>query len=766
MFGAALGFLGGNLVVQQSAELPSLLWGLGLLPAALLAWRYSRALPLVFFLAGLCWTTLCAEWQLDQSLAPSLEGVDLEVVGRVTDIPRTTERGVRFEFLVDTARHDGRAVAVPRRIVLSTFDHALTPRAGQRWRLTVRLKRPHGFQNPGGFDYEAHLFAQGIRAVGYVRGFPLAERAEDDGAARGGLDRFREDLSRQIATLLAGNPFTGILTAFANGDESRIDTLQWDVLRRTGTIHLIAISGMNIGLVAGIAFLLLRRLWPDTGRLALRWPAPRVAALGALASGAGYAALAGFAIPTQRALVMLAAALAGNLCLRQVAPARLLALALLAVLGYDPMATLAAGFWLSFLAVALILFALSGRPMGHGWRAYLRALGHTQWAVGIGLAPILILLFQQISLLAAPANLLAVPVIELLVIPLTLLAVLALGLGIDTLAGALLAAAAAVVLPLWSALEWLAEYSGSLWSRPWPPAWVLCCAAIGVGLLLAPRGWPGRWVGIVWCLPLLGRPAPQPAHGEFWLTQLDVGQGLAVVVRTAGHTLVYDTGARFSERFDAGRAVLVPFLRYHGIAHIDRLVLSHGDQDHVGGADALRAEIPVGQLWGHAQPQWPSAQPCAAPGVWVWDGVEFHWLHPPRDESWRGNDGSCVLSVRAAGGRALLTGDIGRHAESRLLRADREALAADVLLAPHHGSRSSSHAEFIAAVDPAWVLFSAGYRNRYRHPHPTVVQRYADRGAQSLESARHGAVTLRVETHGLSVETYRERYRRYWHTRP
>jgi len=759
---SALAFLAGILWVQQLDTLPDLHWGWLLLPALALA-RYRRvALPVVFLVAGALWVSLRAGWVLDEQLPAELEGRDLRLDGHVADLPVTRERGTRFVLDVIAARDDDAPVTVPHRVQLSTYDPGFRPQAGQRLRLTARLKRPHGFRNPGGFDYEAHLFQQRLRAFGYVRAHPPPERVEQDATAYP-LARLRARVSRDIAERLPDNRYAGMITAFANGDRSGIDSAQWEALRRTGTTHLIAISGMHIGLVAGAVFLVARRLWALAGRAPLWLPAPQAAALIALLAGAGYAALAGFAIPTQRALVMLAAGLSAGILLRQVATGQLLALALLAVLIFDPLSVMAGGFWLSFLAVAAILYVVHGVGRARGLRQYGRELVRVQWAVTIGLLPVLIVLFQQVSLAAPLANLLAIPVIGMATIPATLLGVAVEMTGLAVLAGGLFQFAAWSLDLLWRPLEALAGVDGVMWSAAQPPAWALPCAALGVALLLAPRGWPGRWLGAIWLLPLLAVRPAGPAPGELWLTLLDVGQGLAVVARTAGHTLVYDTGARFSPSFDAGSAVLVPYLRYHGIGRVDTLVVSHGDNDHLGGAAALRAALPVGRMLTSVPEQLPGAAPCQAPDGWRWDGVEFRLLHPPLPGP--GNDSSCVLKIESAAGGVLLPGDIGVAAERALVARHGDALAASVLVAPHHGSKTSSSPELLAAVAPQAVLIPAGYRNPYGHPHPSVVTRYAEAGIDQYDSARHGALALRWAGGAPRVEAWRERARRYWHAR-
>jgi competence protein ComEC len=766
----ALALLAGILFIQMLPDLPPLIWALLLLPFGGLAWRWPQwFLPIVFLVAGACWAIYRADLILSESLAPSLEGVDLVVEGHVADLPSPTERGQRFVFLIDRAWQAGQSVTVPQQVLLSRYGAHPMPVVGDVWRLTVRLKRPHGFRNPGGFDYEAYLFQQRLRATGYVRESPpprrlsgLTDSQAPLPAVR--LNRIRQQLSDRIRVLLPDQRFTAMISAFANGDDDSIPDDQWDVLNRTGTSHLVAISGMNIGWVAGLVYLIAFRLWAVLGRVSLRWPAPMVAAWCALLAGAGYAALAGFAIPTQRALVMLVAGMAAVLLGRRVAPSVMLALALLAVLVFDPLSVLAPGFWLSFAAVAVILYAVS-RQSDRPWREMIVAWGKLQWAIALGMLPLLLLLFQQVSVSGPVANLIAIPVIEIIVIPATLLGVVASTILPDSVAAWPFLLADQTLTWLWPWLETLARLPITLWSQHAPPLWAVFAALVGAALLLAPRGWPARWLGILWLLPMvLLRPAA-PMAGAAWLTLLDVGQGLAVVVRTATHTLVYDTGARYSARFDAGSAVILPYLRHEGLRRVSTLIISHGDNDHIGGSSALLARLPVDRILSSVPERLPAAESCQNGQSWMWDDVRFEILHPTNGGKLRGNDRSCVLRIETRSGQALLPGDISARAERFLGREQPQRLAATVLVAPHHGSRSSSTEIFIDRVNPKLVLMPVGYRNRYRHPHPDVLARYHERGTEVMDSPSAGAIQVRFDPAGWRVDRDRDLRRRYWHRR-
>jgi len=762
--------LSGILLVQQQPVLPALDWAWLLLPIGFLALRWPRAaLPLLFFLAGMVWVSFRAGLVLNQSLPPELEGRDLVVTGRIADLPSPTERGLRFRFEIEESLLDGDRVNVPSRVQLHWGGTVPALTAGDQWQFTVRLRQSHGFQNPGSFDREGYLFQQRVRATGYVREREFRNKLSSlpddwrEGLYPGyRLHRFRQTLSARIQEQLPGNPFAFMVTAFANGDDDAIPDTQWEVLNRTGTSHLIAISGMNIGFVAGLAYFLMRRLWSLSVRAVIWKPAPQVAAWTAMLAALVYAALAGFAIPTVRALIMLSVVMGGFLFGAAFAPSVLLAAALLAVLLWDPLSVMAAGFWLSFAAVAIILYAMTGMDR-QSVLARLSAWGRLQWAIALALFPVLLFLFQQASLIGPVANLIAIPVVELVVIPSTLIGVLGDFLSPGDVATWPLRLAALALSWLWPALVWMADLPDVIWMQHKPPVWAMAMAVLGALLLLAPRGIPARWLGIVWLLPLFLVRPDHPNTGEARVTLLDVGQGLAVVVQTASHSMVFDTGPRFSSRFDTGRAVVTPFLRSTGMTQIDLLVVSHGDNDHIGGVNSVRQAIPVRRILSSVPERIPGAEACQAGQHWVWDQVRFEMLNPDPGVHTKGNNRSCVLLVVTAHGRALLPGDIARATERKLVRQHAAKLPADVLIAPHHGSKTSSSVSFLSAVRPRFVLLPVGYRNRYRHPHPEVVARYQALGAELFSTASSGAIEIRFEPERILVDRYRESHRRYWH---
>ena len=763
MRSGTIAFLAGVLLLQQCARLPSIYWCWLLAPALMaLRWPWLR-LPAAL-LAGTLWALLHGAVGLRGDLPAACEGEDLDAGGVVVSIPQSRARGTRFLYRIDALAGCPEA-RLPLRARLGWYDQPGAVAAGERWTLRLRLKRRNGFLNPGGFDYERWLFQRGIGALGYVRpqGDHRALGAAGDAAARWAA--IRQDLHDRVVAATPDADHRGVLLALTLGERAMIPGSQWEVFTRTGTGHLLAISGLHIGLIAGLGLLCGSWLWRRSAWLSTRLPAAQAGVLTGLGLAILYAALAGFALPTLRAVLMLAVACGALLLRRQVAPSRTLAAALLAVLLVDPTAVLATAFWLSFTAVAVLIFGMSHRlgPGGWWWR-----WGRAQWLVGLGLMPLSLALFQQAALVGPLANLVAVPWVGLLVTPLALAGAVLAPLS-DTLAGWLLGAADGLLGWLWPLLDWLSAAQIST-VRISPTAIALVLGLLGVALALAPRGLPGRPLAMVLLLPLLGgaRPALEPGQTEVLV--LDVGQGLATVVRTGTRVLVYDTGPRYSEAFDAGSGVVAPYLRTLGVRHIDRLIVSHGDNDHSGGYPALAAAFSVGEvLAGEPEAIGPEARPCRAGQSWRWLDTQFTLLHPPLQHGrLAANDRSCVLRIHTAGGRVLLTGDLQRRGEALLLAAAGAAeLDTDVLVAPHHGSATSSTDAFVQAARPRWVLFATGYRNRFGFPRPEVSARYAASGARLAETASCGAIRVRLDARRSApqVDCYREAAARYWNRR-
>jgi len=768
-----IAFLAGIFLLHQLPELPDSRW-IFLLFLFIPLVFYTRKLILPsLFVAGFLWALFRASLILDAGLDQSLEGKDLFVDGIISSLPQQRERSVRFEFEVHTLRYEKNVHDSPGRILLSWYArrYAKIPdlKIGQHWQLKVRLKRPHGFMNPGGFDYERWMFLHRLRAKGYVKQSDTNQLLQQQNKLNI-INRLRTRLRESIQDLLENKPYAGLLMALVIGDKSLISPSQWAVLTRTGTNHLMAISGLHIGLIAGFAFFLVQFIWKRFFITRFPWPAAKAGAVAAILAAAFYAALAGFSIPTQRALIMVMIVMLATLIQRRSTPSVILAAALFLVLLFDPLAVLDAGFWLSFCAVTIILFTMTGRvgqwsargKWGEKW-------WRVQFVIAIGLTPLLFIFFQQTSVMSPVANLFAVPWTGFIIVPLTLVSAMA--LFVYPPAGAIgLKCAHWSMSMLWLVLDKAAASPASVWVMPAPSWWVTILSVIGIVWLLSPGGLPGRWLGVIWLLPLVLVRPPSPEQGDMWFTLLDVGQGLSAVVRTNKHTLVFDTGPRFSQRFNTGSAVVIPFLRQAGVPHVDTLLVSHGDNDHIGGAASLVQQFSVLSVISSVPEKIDrnDVLRCGDSRHWQWEGVDFTVLHPPDNSHWTGNNASCVLLIKSNSGSVLLTGDIERRAEARLVKEYGHILSADVLVAPHHGSRTSSSPAFLDAVKPEYALFPVGYRNRYGFPKPDVVARYRARQAKVFESAGEGAITIKFNMRQksfLSIASYRQTSRRFWHSR-
>jgi competence protein ComEC len=750
---SVLSFLAGILVIQQFHELPGIQWILAILGfAGILAsfrcWRFFA------FAMGLAWAIAFAGIRLNDRLPEALAGQDVILKGYIADLPELDSQHVRFNF-----RPDKTAQNIPKLIRLTWYYPDKPVKAGQYWQFTARLKPPHGNFNPGGFDYERWLYVEGIGATGYVRDKPapvlLAEYPDSIS-----LLAWRQRLADSLDTSLSSNINSASIKALTIGDGSGISPQQWEVFRKTGTTHLMVISGSHVGLIAALFYVLTLKTWARLGFI--RLSPQQAGAITATMVAFLYAGLTGFAVPAQRAALMIAIAMLALSLQRNIRPFHTLALALLAVLLIDPLVALLPGFWLSFTAVALIIYNLAGRLAKPG---FWRSLWKINWVTSFGLMPLLLVFFQQVSLISPIANLIAVPVIGILIVPVALLAVVLMAI-LPALADKLFLTAGLVLQGLYQMLDTLADLPLATISHTQPSWWALVLAIPAVILLLAPKGIPSRWLALVMLIPLAINRQEPVKPGHFKLALLDVGQGLAAVVQTAQHALVYDTGAKFSGTNDAGQGIVIPYLRSQGVDKLDKLIVSHGDNDHIGGAASIMAQYPTEQLLTSVPQLLASFSPatCQTGQNWSWDGVQFSILSPKPGELSSENDNSCVLRIQGQTGTALLTGDIEADAEAWLVNTYGGRLKSDVLIAPHHGSQTSSTHEFLSEVRPKHVLIPAGYRNAFGHPHQDVIQRYRQAKINYLNIADQGAISAYFGDI-LTISSWREEAGRYWNSK-
>jgi len=749
----------GTLAVHELPALPGGLWLAPLLLAVLALWRYPRARPLLWLLAGAAWTCWLADARLADRLPDSALGADVALTGMVASFPTLAPGQTTFALAVAAPRPPG----FPKRVRLTWYDPPAGLAPGQALSVTARLRPPRGVRNPGGFDYERWLLAERYGATGYVRLGSVTGPAL--GVAARWL-RFRATLAERIAAAVPDADGAALLTALALGERFRFSERHWADFRRTGTSHLVAVSGMHVALLGLVVFVAVRFAW-------LRLPAPlagydleAAAVAGALAT-AYYAALTGFAVPAQRSFVMIAIALAALASRRSVSPVQLLSATLLAVLVFDPFAPLAASFWLSFAAVTILLALAAPRPLARAAPALVarvcdaaRAFAALQSWIGLALLPLTVAYFGEISLVGPLVNLVAIPLFNLALVPLTVLATL--GLSFDALAAyapPLVAAVGSLASITVAGLHVAASAPGAATAVPLPPWPALAVAALGVAFAVGGGALPGRRLAWLALLPLFVPALSLPARGSARAVVLDVGHGLAVLIETRSHRLLFDAGPTSASGFDSGSEIVVPALGAAGRRGLDVLIVSHADNDHAGGATAVIAAFPGVAVLHGPDVVGLGGRVCDRGQQWQWDGVQFAILHPQPGFGPRGNESSCVLKVTAGGSSLLVTGDVERRGESALLA---EPLAADVVVVPHHGSATSSSPAFVAAVRPRFAIVSAGFANRWGFPRREVRDRWQAGGAAVVVTGEAGAVTVLLDPSGVALARERDGRHRYW----
>ena len=853
MFVYALAFLLGVVFVQQLSVLPVLFLSVALLLSLVVlylllinskcyfAYKSELTLTILFIVLiifGILFSSTYAKQQLSYRLDEAFIAKNLIVNGFVSSIPASNENVQRFEFIVTSLRTlkvDGSRInekqthkKMPRKIRLSWY-YGRPVHAGEKWQLEVRLKPPHGFMNPGGFDYEAWLFQHGIDATGYVRKSALnlpepgVPQALSISALMQPINKVRQSLSQKIETIAKSTLLSdqsgidyqsdqpssfSLIKALAIGDKSSISNQQWQVLTNTGTSHLMAISGLHIGLAAFFAYLLIRRLVPAF--VMKRLPAQHIALSGGLLVALLYAMVAGLSIPTQRAIIMLSVLSVMMLLRHNHRPVDALGFALFLVLLLDPLAVLSVGFWFSFSAVAVIFITINSnrpgtndmvleqkkKPLAHSvWfkvRSTLKQWIRLQLLITLFLLPLSLFMFQQVSLVSPVANLLLIPYVSFLVVPVVLVAIVC-TFVLPGLAEVLFSLAASLLDFVWPLLSYLAALPYALWLRGDIDIIKLLLLTTAMLLLYFSREltclfashrqqlnqqrsiWILRIIACLLFAPVFIPTKPTFSAGEYQLTVLDVGQGSAAVIQTKNHVAVFDAGAKFSDKLDAGSSVVLPYLRSQNIEFLDYLIISHGDADHIGGAQVILDAFPATSLIGQDIESLVTSkkQACLAGAQWHWDGIDFVFLspatagisnnHSPAKHVKRNNQ-SCVLKVSSAVGSVLFTGDIEKRTEQQLLIHYGRQLDSDILIVPHHGSKTSSIAAFISAVDPEISIFSVGYKNKFKFPNNKVLARYELRGGTLLQTDKSGALSINLTRKtGLVIEKYREKARKYWH---
>ncbi|RMH11429.1 MAG: DNA internalization-related competence protein ComEC/Rec2 [Gammaproteobacteria bacterium] len=576
-----------------------------------------------------------------------------------------------------------------------------------------------------------------------------------------------------IHRILSHHEQVGVVQALLVGERGNVNQQFRQRMIHTGTMHLMAISGLHIGMIFAWCFFLGRWMWVIRPSLALIIPAQRIGLIAGMSGALGYACMAGLTLPTQRALFMVLVMSLSLFSGYRFSFWLSLSTALLVVLIWDPNAVLSTGFWLSFAAVGLI-FAVIKRKSGRGrrhagsikrWLDHGLKWGHIQFSLLIGLSPILMYSFGMFSGLSPVANLIAIPWVGLLILPMLLMGTLLIPIS-DMAASWCMHVGAEQIAFLDQYLGYLMRFDSLTWMTFRPSLWQVGLSLLGLVIIILSGPWRFKVAGIPLFLIAFVPATESIPPGAFRATVLDVGQGLSVLLETGNHVWVYDTGPNYSARLIAAEQALWPAMQRHGRSSIDHLIVSHSDLDHSGGVPWLQDHVRVAEVLSsdadQYRGQFTTVHPCQAGQSWEEDGVYFEMLHPRPEESFQDNNASCVLRVQTGDVAFLLAGDIESEAENFLVERYGQNLLADVMIVPHHGSLTSSSPAFLSAVQPRYAILSSGYRNRFGFPNEKVLQRYRQIGAKILNTARDGAVRIDADPGGANVSVYRTRFPHYW----
>jgi competence protein ComEC len=769
----------GIILAGYLPALPSfLVTGTVLVPVLVIAiFLRKKFIPSLWFLAlavGFFYGVVAGHRLLGNQLLDNLTEQDLVVEGQVIDLPQENNRRQLFTLRVKRAyspyRPDILFEQFPTKINISSYAE-LRVKTGEQWRVTVKLRKPRGFVNPGGFDYQASLLRRGVGATGYIR---QGENLKLQPQPKFSMDVLRYELQQWLIKK-SESPEKGILVALLVGDTSLVDKDHWGEMIKTGTNHLIAISGLHLGFFAIIGFFIGNLIGRFVQLFWHKYPSMMSGYVFSVLLTLFYSVIAGLNIPTIRTLIMLAAVQLALLLRRSFRARDTLLIALVLVLLYDPLAAYDMGFWLSFCAVAMLIFCFSGRiTLAQKYTLTMIAKNHvslfvkSQWVMFIGLLIPLAILIHTSSLLAPPANFIGIPLITFFVVPCLILSALC-HFSVPSAEDFFLHCAEWGMSVVHEWLNYLLVIGGGKFNpiinfNPW----AICLAILSVFLILLPRGLGNKYIGVAGLLLALFIPLKQLP--DLHMLVFDVGQGTAVFIRTPNHQLLYDTGPIYTENFDAGSGIIVPYLQSQGVHYLDKLVVSHNDQDHSGGLIGVLAATKVNQLWMGEPDKFrpkasdPQVENCHVQKPWQWDQVTFRFITWPLQPNAKANNNSCVLLVEFRGHKILLTGDIEKEVERTLL-AQESLTAVDVLLAPHHGSHSSSTLEFVAQVQPKIVIYSTGFHNQHGHPHADIQARYLTAGSVPLNTAFAGALEFEWQGDRSRVTQYRQSSQRYWFDR-
>lgn len=738
--------------------------------------RYLYLLTVIFaFAFELVWANYHAQKMLDWQLPLPYQNQVAKLKGQIKGVPYFDQNSKEAKFVLaveqlclmnkNAVNHCIELDLTQNIKLYGTLalndNHVL--QSGDQLIVTAKIKKPWNLSNPGGFDAEKNAFLNQIKATGNIKAL-ISHQPHTSFR----LDNMRQKISDKMLSALKQDSVSGMLIGLTIGVTDRISQAQWALLRNTGTTHLIAISGLHISLIGGLVFGLMTLLWRCAPRLLLWMPAKIAAAYLTLFFIWGYGFLAGMSIATERACIMMSALMLAIILKLRMSAGFVFSASLVIILICDPFAVLSIGFWLSYLAIGILIFA-TGNRLKFTRKKLSWKLIRPQLAVFLGMLPVSLYFFQSASLISPLINLIAIPWVSFVVTPACLLSALAFMLNIDWLGKIFIILAKYLYLPLWQIMEGVVKIIPAVWNFALPHSVLgiilFILSSLGMIILLLPKGVPHKnWIGTCLASAILFYQPLNLKKGECHFALLDVGQGLASVIFTQNHVLIYDTGP--------GTQVIQPFLDYYHVDKIDTIMISHTDLDHRGGLDSVLQHYPVKNMMTsevdrlELKANLNNIKPvlCQQGQTWEWDGVLFEVLHPRMQLEKNRNNLSCVLKVSTGKNSILLTGDIEAGAEKVLLDTYKEKLKTDILIAPHHGSKTSSTQAFIEQVNPKFVLFPTGKDNRFGFPIQSVTTRYSALGSQLLDTAKDGAIIFDMTPEQILLPTiWRSTQTRFWH---
>ena len=702
---------------------------------------------LIVFIMGFIWMGVFSANTLHSNISEEFFNKPIKVIGKIHALPEQSGQKIRFSF----------QALEPFQAKLKLSWYGKTPdilNNDDTWQLLVTIKHNNSYQNQGGFDYEQWLFYKQFDATGYVRRSEINQLISK--SSRTSVDSIRQNIRHKLANQLAELPFLGVINALVIGDRSLISREHWELFKATNTTHLSVISGLHIGLISGFLFILSSFIWRQCSRCSLKIPANIVGAYFGLSSALIYALIAGFSIPTQRALIMASVVFLSLILRRYHNTWQLYGIALILVLLSNPLSVFSAGFWLSFYVVAVIIYGVSQHKNRH-W--FIRLL-YIQLLISLATLPLIAWFFHSGSILSPIANLIAIPIFSFISTPFSLIGTLFLTIDAQFLSHYSFAIANQSLVYLSSLLQSLTEINFNLWHYSQQSSLDLVVLILIALLALLPGALKLRKIALLLIAIIWVHPNEQVRHGDVKVTVLDVGQGLAQVVRTKNHTLLFDTGAKYPSGFNMGDAVIIPYLHSQHINFLDLIIISHGDNDHIGGLDSILKNIKHHKILSSVPEKISkSSALCQSKPSWEWDGVSFQMLNIK--QNFNGNNASCVLKISTQKRAIILTGDIERKAEQHLINIWGVQLKSDILISPHHGSKTSSSDQFLTAVNPQQVIISSGYKNRFNHPAKVVTTRYKDHNIQILNTNCTGQIDILI-TDNIHLSNYRKSQQRYY----